>query len=119
MLAKIQRDILRLVERDGRLGIEAAAMQRASLKESLDLFEQERRARRLQFKVIESLYFPEIRRRWRQISDADHLTNTWLFDRTRTDFLDWLESGSGIYWISGIVSSPLPPLGYPAREACC
>ncbi|KAK7429081.1 hypothetical protein QQZ08_004296 [Neonectria magnoliae] len=37
--------------------------------------------------------------------DADQFTNTWLFDPTRTNFLEWLQGGDGIYWISGKAGS--------------
>jgi len=77
--------------------------QLARLKGCLDSFEAERVLRRRQSALIQSLYFPEIRRRWEQVPNADNLTNAWLFDRTKTTFLDWLESGSGIYWITGKV----------------
>lgn len=41
-----------------------------------------------------------------RIPAAEKFTNAWLFDRTKTNFVDWLESGSGIYWITGKVRSP-------------
>ena len=73
------------------------------LRDCLNELEVERSQRRRQASIIQSLYFREIRRRWEQIPDADALSNAWLFDRTKTDFMDWLESGNGIYWITGKV----------------
>lgn len=81
----------------------AQGEQRAALKEHLDLLEQERITCQRQSRVIRSLYFPELRRRWSQITDADQFTNAWLFDPTRTNFVEWLKDGDGIYWISGKV----------------
>lgn len=95
----IQKDILRLAA-DNR---KAQGEQLTALKEHLDLLEQERITCQRQSSVIRSLYFPELRRRWSQITDADRFTNAWLFDPTRTNFADWLKGGDGIYWISGKV----------------
>ncbi|KAM0421390.1 hypothetical protein ACHAPT_010744 [Fusarium lateritium] len=93
----IQKDILRLAaESRGHL---------TALKEHLDLLEHERITCQRQSRVIRSLYFPELRRRWSQITDADQFTNTWLFDPTRTNFLEWLKGEDGIYWISGKAGS--------------
>ncbi len=77
----------------------------AHLKECLASFEEERLLRRHQSAVIKSLYFPEIRRRWDQVPQAEERTNAWLFDQNKTGFLKWLESGSGIFWITGKVCS--------------
>ena len=79
--------------------------QLARLKECLASFEEERVLRRHQSAVIKSLHFPEIHRRWDQVPKADDLTNAWLFDPNRTGFQEWLESGSGIFWITGKVSA--------------
>ncbi|KPM39267.1 hypothetical protein AK830_g7298 [Neonectria ditissima] len=97
----IQEAILRLAVQ----GQEARGSQLTALKENLDLLEQERIICQRQSRVIKSLYFPELRRRWSQITDADQFTNTWLFDPTRTNFSEWLKNGDGIYWISGKAGS--------------
>ena len=81
-----------------------AATQLARLNECLGRFEEERTRRRERTALIKSLYFPEIRRRWGQIPEADAETNMWVFDRTRTNFESWLRSGNGIFWFAGKVS---------------
>lgn len=97
-LDNIQENILQLVKsehvREGQL---------AALKEHLDSLAQETAVCRKQYRVIKSLYFPELPRRWSEITDADKFTNDWLFDSTKTSFLAWLKGGKGIYWISGRV----------------
>jgi hypothetical protein len=93
--------ILKLTERKEVFVTETAELTR--LKECLGSLEEESKLRRQQLRIIRSLYFPELRRRWQQIPEADVTTNAWLFDRTKTKFLDWLESGSGIFWITGKV----------------
>jgi len=99
-LDRIQTDILQLTEQ--RVSASEIS-QLARLKDCLNELEAERSLRRRQACLIPSLYFWEIRRRWEQIPAADELSNAWLFDRTKTDFMDWLESGNGIYWITGKV----------------
>ncbi|KAI9932532.1 hypothetical protein AWENTII_005169 [Aspergillus wentii] len=76
-----------------------------SLKNDLIYLEKERKDRQREIEVIRSLHFHIIRRRWSEIKDAGQFTNDWLFDRSKTTFLDWLESGDGIYWISGKAGS--------------
>ncbi|KAI8716496.1 hypothetical protein NCS52_00943700 [Fusarium sp. LHS14.1] len=100
-LDSIQKDILRLAA-DNR---KAQGEQLVALKRHLDLLEQERITCQRQSRVVRSLYFPELRRRWSQITDADQFTNAWLFDPTRTNFVELLNNGDGIYWISGKAGS--------------
>jgi hypothetical protein len=102
-LESTRTDILQLT---GKQTNDAAdPLERSRLKESLDLLDREGQLRRWQIKVINSLFFKEIRRRWDKITTADDRTNDWLFDRTGTSFLKWLESGNGIYWITGKAGS--------------
>jgi hypothetical protein len=97
-LDNIQQNILQLVEskqvREGQL---------AALKEHLDSLAREGAVCRKQYRVIRSLYFPELPRRWSEIRNADKFTNDWLFDSSKTNFLMWLKGGNGIYWINGKV----------------
>ncbi|KAL8877749.1 MAG: hypothetical protein Q9198_004291 [Flavoplaca austrocitrina] len=58
--------------------------------------------------VLDSLFFPEIDSREDQIQDASDGTCHWIFDSTTEDrrkpwsnFRKWLETESGVYWISG------------------
>ncbi|KAH6637095.1 hypothetical protein F5144DRAFT_592057 [Chaetomium tenue] len=99
-LDRIHENILQLFEseqvRDGQL---------VALKEHLDSLVQESAVCQKQYRVIKSLYFPELLRRWSDITNADNFTNDWLFDSTKTNFLAWLKDGKGIYWISGKAGS--------------
>jgi hypothetical protein len=99
-LENIQQNILQLTKVDQDADSELPSTL-ALLKDCLESFEAERALRRRQTSLVKSLYFPELRRRWDGVVDADEMTNTWLFDRSKTSFLNWLESGSGIYWITG------------------
>ena len=77
----------------------------------LSLSEKEHRQ-----KYLESLWFPEINAREENIKDAHKDTYDWIFpthensaprwsDLRWSDFNQWLESGKGIYWISGKAGS--------------
>lgn len=79
--------------------------QLTSLKTKLDAFEKERKTFYHQLKVIESLYFVVLPRRWSDIPYTHPTTNEWLFDPRLTSFVDWLESKNSIYCITGKVSS--------------
>lgn len=98
----IRDNILQLASRDDGAS-ESSIAALTLLKEHLESLETERALRRRQAALIKSLYFPEIRQRWEGVADADELTITWLFDQSKTDFLDWLEKGHGIYWVAGKV----------------
>lgn len=96
---RIQDMIEHLEEQEHRMEVR----QLDDLKEQLHLLEGERYICQRQYDVIQSLYFPELRRRWSRIPCAERGTNNWLFDRSKTTFVDWLESQNKIYWISGRV----------------
>jgi hypothetical protein len=53
--------------------------------------------------IIRSLQFPSIKRRHTEIETAQQDTLEWIFDKSETNFLQWLETGNGIYWINGLV----------------
>ena len=78
--------------------------QLVKLNNRLHNFEQECKNRRHTARVLGRLDFPEIRRRWDKIHATEKNTNTWIFDRQRTNFMDWLESGNDIFWITGKVN---------------
>lgn len=61
-----------------------------------------------QVRVLESLYFTEITRRYDMIPNTDRRTNEWLYDSTKTSFTQWLESteqNDGLFYIIGKVSA--------------
>ncbi|PSN61523.1 hypothetical protein BS50DRAFT_504460 [Corynespora cassiicola Philippines] len=61
-----------------------------------------------QIKVVKSLYFKEVFRRFEKIPAADVLSNEWLFDPGQTNFLRWLKSckkGDGLFYIFGKAGS--------------
>ncbi|KAK4201018.1 hypothetical protein QBC40DRAFT_348184 [Triangularia verruculosa] len=56
------------------------------------------------YQVIKSLVFVEIRRRFSLIPEAENSTNEWLMQE-KTGFRKWLESGDGIFWVTGKAGS--------------
>lgn len=92
----------------------------AALKERLECLDAERKVSKQQTEVLESLFFPDLHRRFYRIPESDKYTSEWLFDRGKTSFGDWLEFGRGIFWITGKVRSPreLMPENNPHRGWC-
>ncbi|KAK2690190.1 hypothetical protein QWA68_010945 [Fusarium oxysporum] len=77
-----------------------------SLRTKIDSLENERQACAKQIKVLKSLHFHEIRKRWDKIDDAATRTLAWLHDPSKTSFLHWLTSETNdIYSISGLPGS--------------
>lgn len=112
----IIRDEISRVASNYQRNVELLATTKAarltSLKTKLDTLEKEHLICDKQSKVIESLYFPELHRRWSRIPEASQETNAWLFDTELTSFMHWLELQDGIYWITGKVcfDGPSPRL---------
>jgi 2-oxoglutarate dehydrogenase complex dehydrogenase (E1) component-like enzyme len=64
-----------------------------------------------QVRVLESLYFTEITRRFDMIPDADQRTNEWVYNPTETNFTRWLQSteqNDGLFYIVGKASVSPP-----------
>lgn len=108
-LALIREDILCLTTQpeensEIRAAIQVAHL--ASLKMKLDILQREQSTSIWQIKVLQSLHFPELRRRWNQIRKADQLSNEWIFNPLQTSFVSWLESqkkGDSLFYITGKV----------------
>ena len=80
--------------------------ERSRLKNRLDAFAAEYKSSLHAAKVIDSLNFVEIGRRWTLIPKSEERTNSWLFGDAETGFVDWLNSSSTMYWIDGKVRLP-------------
>jgi hypothetical protein len=105
----IREDILRLTKQTQQNNEMRAATQGAqlvSLKTKFEILQREQDTCTRQIKVLESLYFPELRRRWYQIRKADQRSNEWVYDPQQTSFVSWLESENkddGLFYITGRV----------------
>ncbi|KAL1847105.1 hypothetical protein Daus18300_014045 [Diaporthe australafricana] len=54
---------------------------------------------------LKTLRFLEIQHRLSTIDDAHKSTIQWAFDKSCSTFPEWLESDSGIYWVTGLAGS--------------
>jgi hypothetical protein len=55
--------------------------------------------------LLDGLQFPEMLRREEAIHDAHTQTFSWIFDEESSVFKDWLQYGTGIFWINGKAGS--------------
>ncbi|KAI1752383.1 hypothetical protein F4782DRAFT_501633 [Xylaria castorea] len=56
-------------------------------------------------KVLKSLAFDSIHNRRDHVEKAHPDTCLWIYDPSRTNFVEWLNSASGVYWINGLAGS--------------
>ena len=59
--------------------------------------------------ILDSLYFKELKEREANVKNSHAKTYHWMFTRNGphhdVNFMDWLESGSSVYWIAGKAGS--------------
>ncbi|KAI1347005.1 hypothetical protein F5Y01DRAFT_296381 [Xylaria sp. FL0043] len=111
-LNSIRSDLLSLSRDRTRLNspVQTAARgtQLTDIKTKLDMLQGEQSSCTMQIKVLESLYFPELSRRWHQIKKADIQSNEWIYDPEQTSFVSWLEGqrqGDGFFYVTGRAGS--------------
>lgn len=69
-----------------------------------------------QLAILYSLKFPSIKRRQAEIEIAHHDTVRWIYNKSATSFLEWLEARNGVYWISGQVRKQRFIYSLPAAD---
>jgi hypothetical protein len=110
-LMRIRDDILNLskeTQKNIQKWDSAQAACLTALRIKFEMLQREHTLCAYQIAVLKSLHFPDIRRRWYQITQADQLSNEWIYDRQATTFVSWLESDNtddGLYYIAGRVRS--------------
>ncbi|KAI5861624.1 hypothetical protein GGS23DRAFT_598401 [Durotheca rogersii] len=55
--------------------------------------------------ILKSLAFPSMKNRQENIEPAYDSTNEWVFDSSKTNLQEWLERGTGVYWINGLAGT--------------
>ncbi|MCJ1401268.1 hypothetical protein MMC11_004480 [Xylographa trunciseda] len=55
--------------------------------------------------ILRSLAFPGMNERLNEIDDAHPETFKWLLEKPDLGFIEWLERGSGLFWLSGKAAS--------------
>ena len=57
-------------------------------------------------KILQSLYFKQMKQRQSDVAVAHRDTFEWIFEHeTDVNFMDWLQASNGIYWVSGKAGS--------------
>lgn len=102
-LYEIRKDILQITTSGTNTDPNLSSSHSLLLK--LNAFMRERESCVTRLKVLKSLYSPELRRRFTDITDAEVNTLGWLYDPSQTSFVSWLASYHGIYWINGLAGS--------------
>lgn len=101
-LYQIRKDILQIVKKDPNSELSSCSN---SLLLKLNALTRERNTCVSRLKVLKSLYFPELKRRFTDITNAEANTLDWLYGESETSFPYWLSSQHGIYWINGLAGS--------------
>ncbi|KAI9699179.1 MAG: hypothetical protein M1820_007258 [Bogoriella megaspora] len=58
------------------------------------------------WKILQTLHFKQMKERQSDVAEAHRDTFEWIFKKqTNINFIDWLQSSNGIYWISGKAGS--------------
>lgn len=101
-LTDIRDDIIRLMQ--SSIG-NAEQRTAARLKEmsKLSVLQAEHTACLCQARIVRSLYRPVLRKRWREIPEANLTSNSWLFSMQSGIYPKWLEQGNGVLLITGKV----------------
>jgi hypothetical protein len=107
-----QQDKLQAIEQQARLNSEQhmAAMLACQslidrLSSSFQMVKQQDMEMAKMEALLDGLQFPEMLRREEAIHDAHIHTFSWIFDEESSVFKDWLENGTGIFWINGKAGS--------------
>ncbi len=72
---------------------------------------------------LQSLHFPAIESRREEIADAHKETFQWIFDdsgdavRPWSNFVEWLETGRGTYWLVFLLLCIIHQLNIPGSPA--
>jgi len=77
----------------------------ATIFKNLRVLGDESKRAAKQQNILRSLRFRSIKTRQETIKKAYEKTFKWIFEDTNSDFIKWLESGNGIYWIQGKAGS--------------
>lgn len=108
-LDQIREEILALLNQKQQMDemhIATQVAQLASLRTKLEILQKEHTTSSTYVRIIENLYFQEVRRRFDQIPVADRRSNEWIYNPSLTSFTPWLESSAqndGVFYIFGKV----------------
>ncbi len=102
-LGQLRSDVLNtLKDLEGEAEVKNTSIR--DLSEQLLALAQEGKKVGQEQQVLQGLIFEEMRRRQEIIKIAHKTTLDWVFQRHKTNFLEWLEVGKNIFWVRGKVS---------------
>lgn len=99
-----------MLHEDMETGFKTLHQQHAVIHSAITDQTNERCKRQVELSLLESLRFETMTHRHDTIPDAHQRTFEWIFREQSngevwSNFCEWLESGSGIYWINGKAGS--------------
>lgn len=87
--------------REAQIHRHASILKNAAL--TVESYAKEISESKRRLRVLESLAFRSMKSRYDNIDNSHDETLGWIFDGVTTNYLEWLRSGTGIYWINGLV----------------
>jgi hypothetical protein len=104
---RANRDVIRkALEEQTKEILQSNLQEHAKLQEILLVASEERAKKTIATQMIGSLIFPTMKDRYDEIPEAHRKTFRWILeDSKKNDFVKWLQSGAGIYWINGKAGS--------------
>lgn len=51
--------------------------------------------------MMDTLFVPEMDGRYATIEDNSSKTFEWIYEPSKTNFVEWLAHGNGLFWIQG------------------
>jgi hypothetical protein len=90
---------------------ESEKAEHARTRAAFVFMDGEKRRVRVELALLESLQFPEMNHRYERIANAHAKTFLWVFcdpkayKRPWDNFVEWLSTSNGIYWIQGKAAS--------------
>lgn len=112
-LERLRNDIMKTLKIQGELvamgqqtGLEDLSKQLLILAEEGQKISQQQDILAQQQKILQTLIFEEMEQREESIKDAHKTTLDWVFKKNETQFMNWLKTEKGIYWVRGKVRVP-------------
>jgi hypothetical protein len=112
-LERLRNDIIKTLKIQGELvakgqgtGLENLSKQLLILAEEGQKISQQQDILAQQQKILQTLIFEEMEQREESIKDAHKTTLDWVFKKNETQFMNWLKTEKGIYWVRGKVRVP-------------
>lgn len=93
-----------------KLGVENL-VEHEKLRAELKAYVENGEIKKMRAAFMRSLAFPEMQDRYHTIAEAHQQTFKWIFEESEkyalpwSNFVDWLQHGTGVYWVNGKAAS--------------